>query len=86
MKKYYLVVRYEDTNEVQAIELSTKWYLEKQDKDVFFRANSLEAIDLVTTRFKNSEEMLLRMKNNGYIRSSKADVFIASKRKKYGHN
>lgn len=86
MKKYYLVVRYEDTNEVQAIELSTKWYLEKQDKDVFFRANSLEAIDLVTTRFKNSEEMLLRMKNNGYIRSSKADVFIASKRKKDGHN
>lgn len=80
------MVRFKDTNEVQAIELSTKWYLGKQERDAFFRANSLEAIDLVTTRFKNREEMLSRMKKNGYIRSDDADVFIASKRKKNGRS
>ncbi len=82
MKKYYLMVRYKDTNEVQVVELNAKWYLDNQGENAFFRANSLEAIDLVTTRFRNREEMLDRMVNNGYIRSSLVDVFIASKRKK----
>ena len=84
MKNYYLIVRYRDNNEVQVVELNSRWYLEGVDKDTFFRANSLEAIDLVTSRFKNREEMLKRMQENGYIRSAKADCYIASKRKKNG--
>lgn len=80
MKNYYLIVRYRDNNEVQAVELNSKWYLDGCKSDIFLKANFLEAIDLITTKFKNREEMLKRMKENGYIRSCNADVFIASKR------
>lgn len=84
MKNYCLVVRYRDNNEVQIVELNSKWYLEGEAKDTFSRRNFLEAIDLVTTKFRNREEMLARMFKNGYIRSNDADVYIASKRKMNG--
>lgn len=84
MKNYCLIVRYKDNNEVQVIELNSSWYLDDSKKDVFYRKNFLETIDLVTTRFKSREEMITRMRDNGYIRSSDADVYIASKRKYNG--
>lgn len=84
MKNYYLVVRYRAENTTQVIKLNSRWYLENACEDVFSRANSLVAIDLVTTKFKSREEMLKRMYDNGYISSSDADIYIASKRKKNG--
>lgn len=85
MRKYYLIVRYTDTNTIQVVELNTKWY-DKNRENVSFRANYLEAIDLVTTRFKTKEEMILRMCDNGYIFSTDVDVFIATKGKNSANN
>lgn len=84
MGKYYLVVRYRKNNFIQIVELKKSWYLKGQSLDEKLRANNLEAIDLVTTRFQSSHEMLKKMYENHYIQSMNADIYIASKRRKNG--
>lgn len=81
MSNYYLIARCVDTNKFKIIELKSKWYL-KNGTDYLKRANQLEAIDLVTSRFKNSNDMAKRLIEKGHIESGNYDFFIVSKYKK----
>lgn len=84
MGKYYLVARYRKNNFIQIIELKKSWYLKGKFLDGMLRANNLEAIDLVTTRFQSSHDMLSKMYENGYIQSMNVDIYIANKGRKNG--
>ena len=86
MNTYYLIARNRKDNTFTVLKLREDWYLgrEKGREDVLTRANDLEAIDLVTTRFGSESEMAERMAMNGYIPDSDVDIFIASKREKNG--
>ena len=81
MSNYYLVARNVDTNKVSVLELNRKWYF-KNSNDFYSRSNSLEAIDLVTTRFNSKEDMINQMVSHGYINGYNYDFFIASKYKR----
>lgn len=81
MNNYYLVARDIDTNKISVLELNRKWYF-KNSNDFYSRANSLEAIDLITTRFNNKEDMIKQLSSHGYINGSNYDIFIASKYKR----
>ncbi len=78
MRKYYLVARYTQDNSLDIIKLNKKWY-NKANEDEFSKANSLEAIDLITTRFSSPTEMIKRM-GKKYLKSSDVDLFIAYKK------
>lgn len=78
MSNYYLVARSIDTNNVSTLELNRKWYF-KNSNDFYSRANSLEAIDLVTTRFNSKEDMINQLVSHGYIDGYNYDFFIVSK-------
>jgi hypothetical protein len=86
MGAYYLIARSRKDNTFTVLKLQETWYLgkEKGREDIFTRANDLEAIDLVTTRFGSESEMAERMAMHGYIPDSNVDIFIASKREKDG--
>ncbi len=81
MNKYYLIARNKDTNDFKIIKLKKSWYSDDSNNDEVLKANPLEAIDLVTTKFSSVEEMAGRMKNNGYIKTSNVDIFIVNKNK-----
>ncbi len=81
MEEYYLIARSKETNKVSVISIKETWYL-KEGMPTFKRRNSLEAIDLVTTRFKSSSEMIQRMYENGYLDTVDVDLFAAKKIKK----
>ena len=83
MGKYYLVARNIDDNSHSIIPIESRWYT-ANGNDIPMRANSLEAIDLVTTRFKSSDEMAKRLCDKGYIKPGNYDFFIVSKYKKHG--
>ena len=70
MNKYYLIARNKDTNDFKIIKLKKSWYSDDSNNDDVLKANPLEAIDLVTTKFSSEEEMIERMKKNGYIKTS----------------
>lgn len=80
MGNYYLIARNIDTNQFKILELKSKWYL-KDGSDQVKRANRLEEIDLVTTRFKSKEEMAERLFKNNYINHLNYDFFIVRERK-----
>lgn len=86
MDNYFLIARNRRDNTFTVLKLQEVWYLgrEKGRPGVITRANALEAIDLVTTRFGSEKEMAERMTMNGYIPDSNVDIFIASKREKDG--
>lgn len=78
MQKFYFVVNYKNNSKVEIIKLNKKWY-SNIECDQFSRANSLEAIDLITTKFSSFEQLVQRMYKNGYIESIDVDIFIAHK-------
>lgn len=80
---YYLIARNKTSNEFRILELKSKWYL-KNGTDALSRANKLEVIDLVTTRFKSREEMANRLVESNYIPNNNYDFFIVSKYKNNG--
>ena len=81
MGNYYLIARNTIDNSFKVIGLKSKWYL-KNGNDYTSRSNSLEAIDLVTTRFKSSEDMAKRLYDRHYIDNPNCDFFIVSKYKR----
>lgn len=85
MENYFLIARNKRDNSFTVLKLNDAWYLGKDKaKGHVSRANSLEAIDLVTSRFEDREQMVERLAKNGYISDTNVDVFVASKRKKDG--
>lgn len=85
MNNYYLIARDINTNKFKIIELKSKWYL-KNGTDYTFRSNSLEVIDLITTRFSSREGMAKRLCSRGYIDHCDYDFFIVNKYKRNGVN
>lgn len=81
MANYFLIARNIDNNDFHIIELKSKWY-QKNGTDIKKRSNSLEAIDLVTTRFNSKEQMTKRLYTNGYLDFGEYDYFIVSKYRK----
>lgn len=85
MENYFLIARNKRDNSFTVLKLNDEWYLGKNKaKGKVSRANSLEAIDLVTSRFEDQEQMVERLVKNGYISDTNVDIFVASKRKKDG--
>lgn len=87
MSNYYLIARDKKTNDYQVLKLNDEWYLdEKRATGHVFRANDLEAIDLVTSCFQNREDLAARLYENGYIVDPHVDIVIASLKKKNGRH
>lgn len=84
LKKYFLVARDRQKNDFSIVKLNDKWFLGKDASGKQLRANDLFAIDLVTTQFHDSLEMIQRMYNNGYLTSTDIDLFIAKIGKQNG--
>ena len=82
MEAYSLIARYKDSNEVEIIPIKEKWYLGKNGRDVKSNKVSLEALDLITTKFSSAEEMINQMYSNGYLKTPNVDLFIAKKLKR----
>ena len=85
MSKYCLVARNKDTNEFKILGIKESWYKKDGSEEITF-IGSLSAIDLVTTRFTSSEEMVKRLCEQGYIDGINYDFFIASKSGKGNDN
>ncbi len=79
---FFLIARDKQLNTFKVISLKEKWYLGKYGGNQMKRKVSLEAIDLVTTRFKSEEEMINHMYNNEYLDNKDVDLFIAKKIKR----
>lgn len=79
MGNYYLVARDKKSNDFKIIGLKSKWYY-KNGNDSLTRSNKLEAIDLVTTRFRDSQEMAKRLENSGIIPHTEYDFFIVKEK------
>lgn len=88
MNNYFLIARNRKDNTFTVLKLQEVWYLgrEKGRPGVITRANDLEAIDLVTTRFGSEKEMAERMTIHGYIPNSDVDIFVVSKSKTNGRS
>lgn len=82
MSNYFLIARNKSDNSYQVLEINEQWFLGDKGNDIFYRANDLEAIDLVTSQFSNREEFIERLFANGYVDSKDIDVFVANVRKK----
>ena len=82
MEAYSLIARDKITNEVKIIPINERWYLGSNGRDIKLNKFSLEAIDLVTTRFPSASKMIEQMFKNGYINTTNVDLFIAKKIKK----
>lgn len=81
---YYLVAKYNDIG-IDIIPINQKWYLEDkilEDNKQF--KNDISAIDIVTTKFENKEQMKEQMYKNGYIKEKNVDIFIIHKHKHNG--
>ncbi len=84
MNNYYLVARNRRTNDFKIIGLREKWYLGKKGTDEFHEANSLAAIDFVTSCFSDREHLAERLWRNGYIDDPNVDLFIANRTSRKG--
>lgn len=85
MKKYFLVARNRENETFTIVKLKDKWFMQDGGLGYEYRANDLEAIDLVTTRFSSAKEMAAQMYKNGYIDSPDVDLFIAKESKLHGN-
>lgn len=81
MEKYFLVARNKKNDKFRIIGIDDRWYLDSSGFGCVRKANLLPAIDLVTSRFRNREQMIRRMYDNGFIDSMDVDLFVAGKRK-----
>lgn len=81
MDIYYLIARSRKDNSFTVLKLNEAWYKGRESghDDVLTQANTLEAIDLVTSKFASESSMAERLATNGYIPDSNVDIFIASK-------
>lgn len=81
---YYLVAKYSDIG-IDIIPINQKWYLEDKilENNKQFK-NDISAIDIVTTKFENAEQMKEQMYKNGYIKDKNVDIFIIHKHKHNG--
>lgn len=75
---YYLVALYPN-GEKEAITINKKWYFGRED--VYQTAVDIAAIDIITTKFDNIEELKKQMLESKYIKSNDVDLFIARKNK-----
>lgn len=82
MSNYFLIARNRNDNSFQVLKINEQWFLGDNGRDIFYRANDLEAIDLVTCQFSSREELIERLYTNGYVDDKDIDIFIASIRKK----
>ena len=81
---YYLVAKYNDLG-IDIIPINQKWYLGDRIKDDNKSyKNDISSIDIVTTKFKNEQQMKRQMYKNGYIKSEDADIFIIHKHRYNG--
>ena len=80
--KYYLIAKYDE--EVHTISINQKWYLGNKTQDNFQTGNDISAIDIVTTKFENEQQMKEQMFKNEYIKSKNVDIFIVHKNKQNG--
>lgn len=80
--EYYLVAKYpNDKSEV--VNIKKDWYLYNKDEN-FQQRVDISAIDLITTKFNNEEQMKSRMYENKYIKSIDADLYIVHYHKNKG--
>ena len=56
MNNYYLVARDRMNDDIKVFMLDEKWYLDQYGEGVYLN-NSLEAIDMVTSKYSNFKEM-----------------------------
>lgn len=81
---YYLAAKYSDIG-IDIIPINQKWYLGdkilEENKKI---KNDISAIDIVTTKFENEEQMKEQMYKNGYIKEKNVDIFIIHKHKYNG--
>ena len=80
--KYYLIAKYDE--EVHTISINQKWYLGNKTQDNFQTGNDISAIDIITTKFENEQQMKEQMFKNEYIKSKNVDIFIVHKNKQNG--
>ena len=67
---YYLVAKYNDFG-IDIIPINKKWYLgDKIKDDNKSYKNDISSIDIVTTKFKNEQQMKKQMYKNGYIKTN----------------
>lgn len=76
--KYFLFARDKDNNKITLISLSNNDISGKGD-DFKAPSNSLANIDRMTLRFKNQEDLILNLVNDGRINNYNSDIFIAVK-------
>ena len=81
MSKYFLVAHNSTTGDYRILPLMSKWY-RKDGNEVLTKENSLEAIDLVTSRFSSAEVMAKRLCANNYIPSEDYEFFVVSRSRK----
>ena len=67
MSNYFLIARNRNDNSFQVLKINEQWFLGDNGRDIFYRANDLEAIDLVTCQFSSREELIERLYTNGYV-------------------
>lgn len=79
--EYYLVACYSN-NEKEIIDIDKKWYYGTESE--MQTGVDIAAIDIVTTKFNNIDELKQRMFKNGYIKDITADLYIVHKSKYNG--
>ncbi len=84
MDNYLLVARDKKGNGYRVINLDESWFIDGGTKGKMSSLNSLEAIDLVTTQFRDRDQMVKRLVSRGYIENDNVDIFIAQKNKQNG--
>ena len=80
---YYLIAKYKNEDPYY-IKLNQNWYLKEKKDDCFVSGNDISAIDLVTSKFENEEQMKERMYKYGYIKHKDTDIYIVHKNKYNG--
>ena len=79
MNNSFLIARNKKDNTFEVVGINEKWYLGTDGRDYTHYACDLEAIDLVTSQFKNREQFASRLFARGFIKNSDVDLFVATK-------
>ena len=79
--RYYLFGRDRDDNKVKAISLS-EYDIYGSGNDIKVLDNSLEAIDYMTLRYRNQEELIDYLVSTGRIDNYNTELFIVSRNSK----
>ena len=71
VKRYYLVIRDKSNNDYNIINICDR-------NGHSNRANRLEVIDDLTTHYRNSNEFINDLLDQGYINNGNVDLFVVS--------